>query len=77
MSAPSPLSLAYKLGVDFVSGVVVGLVIGYWIDVWLKTGPVFLVIFIILGAAAGFLNVYRSAKRIMSPPSEEKDKSDA
>ncbi len=77
MTSPSPLSVAYKLGVDIVSAVLVGLVIGYWLDVWLKTSPLFLIIFIIMGAVAGFLNVYRSTKRMMRDPITHKDSPDA
>jgi ATP synthase protein I len=69
--------VAYKLGVDIVSAVLVGLVIGYWLDVWLKTSPLFLIIFIIMGAVAGFLNVYRSTKRMMGAPVTHKDSPDA
>jgi F0F1-type ATP synthase assembly protein I len=32
--------------------------LGRLLDVWLNTGPVFLFIFIVIGAAAGFRNLY-------------------
>jgi ATP synthase protein I len=52
-------NLGFRVLVEFVTAVVLGPVIGWQIDAWLKTGPVFLVIFLFLGMAAGFLNVYR------------------
>ena len=52
-------NLGFRVLVEFVTAVVIGPVIGWQIDAWLKTGPVFLVIFLFLGMAAGFLNVYR------------------
>lgn len=62
-STPQSIGAAANLGfrvlVEFVTAVVLGPVIGWQIDAWLKTGPVFLIIFLFLGMAAGFLNVYR------------------
>ena len=37
----------------------VGVGIGLLLDRWLDTGPWFLLLFFVLGAAAGMLNVYR------------------
>lgn len=39
--------------------VLVGYVIGYWLDRWLKTSPIFAVIFLLLGFGAGFLELYK------------------
>ncbi len=50
---------AYRLGMEFTSGVLVGVFIGYFVDRWLQTSPWGMVVFILLGAAAGFLNIYR------------------
>ena len=33
--------------------------IGYWLDKWLNTGNVLLIIFVIFGAVAGFVNLMR------------------
>lgn len=57
---------ALRLGTDFVSAVIVGLVIGYWIDKFFETTPLFLIIFLILGALAGFRNVYKYATKVIS-----------
>ena len=48
------------LGIQMVVTTVVIAAIGYWLDT--KTGkePLFLVIFFLLGAAAGFTVVYRA-----------------
>ena len=47
------------LGIQMVVTTVVIAAIGYWLD--RKTGkePMFLVVFVLLGSAAGFLVVYR------------------
>jgi ATP synthase protein I len=52
-------NLGFRVLIEFVTAVVIGPVIGWQIDAWLKTGPIFLIIFLIVGVAAGMLNVYR------------------
>jgi len=54
------LGVALRIGVDLVAALVVGVAIGILLDYWLDTKPWFLVLFFVLGAAAGFLNVFRS-----------------
>lgn len=53
------LSQALKIGVELVASLVVGVGIGLLLDNWLGTAPWLLVVFFVLGAAAGMLNVYR------------------
>ena len=55
----SGLSLAMRIGVELVAALVVGAGIGILLDRWLGTAPWLLVVFFVLGAAAGTLNVYR------------------
>jgi len=49
-----------KIASEFVGGVVVGAAIGYGIDHFAGTLPLFFVIFLMLGFAAGILNVLRA-----------------
>ncbi|MFW6297797.1 MAG: AtpZ/AtpI family protein [Desulfosalsimonas sp.] len=51
------------LGFSIALAIFIGLFIGLWIDKVLGTGPVFMFIFLILGIAAGFNNIYRAVKR--------------
>jgi ATP synthase protein I len=51
--------------VELVSALAVAVAIGWGLDRWLHTMPLFLVIFVLLGGAAGVLNVWRG----VSPPS--------
>jgi ATP synthase protein I len=55
----SGLNLAMRVGVELVAALIVGGGIGYLLDMWLGTKPWLLVVFFVLGAAAGMLNVYR------------------
>ena len=56
------MGIAFRIAIELVAGVVVGGVIGWAFDNWLKTGPLMLIIFLLLGAAGGLLNAIRAAK---------------
>jgi len=53
------LNFAMRIGTEIVAAVLIGVGIGYFLDDWLGTKPLFLIIFFLLGSAAGFMNVYR------------------
>jgi ATP synthase protein I len=58
----SALGLAFRVSVEILSALAVGVGIGWVLDRWLGTGPWLLVTFTLLGGAAGILNVYRMAR---------------
>jgi ATP synthase protein I len=66
----SALGKAFKISAELVAGVFVGGFIGYALDNWLmpklgvNTNPLFLIVFLLLGIAAGFLNVFRAAREM-------------
>ena len=55
---------AFKLGTELVAAVAVGTIIGFILDTLFDTKPWLIIIFFFLGAAAGMLNVIRTAKRM-------------
>ena len=55
---------AFKLGSELVAAVAVGTIIGFILDSWFDTKPWLIIIFFFLGAAAGILNVIRTANRM-------------
>ena len=55
------LGLAFRVSVEIVSAVAIGVGIGWLLDGWLETTPWLMVVFIVLGFTAGILNVYRLA----------------
>lgn len=57
------LGMGLRAGSELVAGVLVGCGIGYLIDRQVGTSPLFLIIFLMMGMAAGFWNVYRMAAR--------------
>jgi ATP synthase protein I len=48
------------IGIAMILCTAIGFGIGYYLDKWLHTAPVFLIIFLIFGICAGFLNAYRT-----------------
>lgn len=52
----------FRIGTELLSGVLVGAAVGYFLDKLSGTKPLLLIIFLFLGGAAGFLNVYRFVK---------------
>ena len=58
------MSLGFRVMSEFVAAVVVG---GLAIDRWLGTSPGALIVFLALGTAAGFWNVYRIAMQPGGP----------
>lgn len=60
-------SQGFKIAVELVVGVCFGGLLGWSLDRYLETsGPWFLMIFVILGFAAGMLNVIRMAQRLQA-----------
>ena len=55
---------AFKLGTELVAAVGVGTIIGFILDSWFGTKPWLIIIFFFLGAAAGMLNVIKTANRM-------------
>ena len=53
-----------KSGVELVSAIIVALLIGLFLDNYFQSKPIFLFIFLILGFAAGIMNVFRSVKKL-------------
>ena len=60
------------IGLHLVSGPLVGFGIGYALDLWMGTSPWCKMIFLIIGIAAGFLNVYRDSKELLQKMENEK-----
>ncbi len=55
----SPWGIGMRVGVEMVSALVVAAAIGWGLDWWLGTRPILMAVFVLLGGAAGVLNVWR------------------
>lgn len=56
---PSPWGIGLRVGVELVSAMVVAVAIGYGLDWLFGTKPILTAGFVLLGGAAGVLNVWR------------------
>lgn len=61
------LGVGLRAGSDLAAGVLVGCGIGYLLDRQFGTSPLFLIVFMMIGMAAGFWNVYRLGVRGSGP----------
>jgi ATP synthase protein I len=57
----SAIARGFRLSSELVAGVLVGAAIGWALDYWLRISPWGMIIFVLLGFAAGVLNVMRAA----------------
>lgn len=60
----SQAQLAWRMVIELVAGLGIGFGIGYGLDTLFGTMPLFLVLFIFFGLAAGVLTMMRSAKEV-------------
>ena len=68
--AGSAMSLGMRAASEFVSAIIVGLGIGWALDRALGTNPAFLIVFFMIGVAAGVWNVIRvdlAQRRVFQP----------
>ena len=56
--------LAWRMVIELVAGIVIGFGIGYGLDRLFGTMPIFLVLFVLLGFAAGVRTMLRSVKEL-------------
>jgi F0F1-type ATP synthase assembly protein I len=59
-----------SVGIELALSVLLGFAIGWWIDGRLGTFPLFLLVFLGLGTAAGFRGVIRAARKAMPDPED-------
>jgi len=59
MGGMSPWGIGLRVGIELVSALVVAVAIGYGLDYAFGTKPILTALFVLLGGAAGVLNVWR------------------
>jgi ATP synthase protein I len=69
----SQAQMAWRMVIELVAGLMIGFGIGYGLDTLLGTKPVFLVLFILVGFAAGIKTMLRSAKEMQAKGLAEMD----
>jgi ATP synthase protein I len=58
---PSAMARGFRLSTELVGGVLLGAALGWVLDRWLGISPWGMIVFLLLGFAAGVLNVMRAA----------------
>lgn len=51
------------VGLTLVFSTFIGLALGYWLDKLFHTRPALMLVFLVLGIVAGFVNIFRSVGR--------------
>jgi ATP synthase protein I len=69
----SQAQLAWRMVIELVAGLGIGFGIGYGLDLFFGTLPVFMVLFVLLGLAAGVKTMLRSAQEMQ----EKRDAAEA
>jgi ATP synthase protein I len=59
---------AVKVSSEFIAGITVGAILGFGFDRYFETSPWGLIVFLLLGFAAGVLNVLRAVGAVAKPP---------
>jgi len=57
------VAILSTIGIMLAACICIGALIGYYLDRWLGTEPWLMVVFFLLGAVAGFVEVFRVANR--------------
>ncbi|MDG1438974.1 MAG: AtpZ/AtpI family protein [Emcibacteraceae bacterium] len=60
----STYGIATRLVAELIAGILVGVLFGWYLDQWLDTKPWLMILLIVIGAAAGIMNVMRAAKQL-------------
>jgi ATP synthase protein I len=72
----SALARGLRLSAEFVAGILVGAAVGWLLDRWLGTSPWGMIVLLLLGFAAGVLNMMRAAGVVppntLDPPATKK-----
>jgi ATP synthase protein I len=59
----SGMATGLRLSAELIAGLLFGLGVGWLLDRWLGTAPWLLLVFMLLGIAAGIMNVIRTGNR--------------
>jgi len=59
LGGQSPWGIGLRVGIEMVSALVVAVAIGWGLDWLFGTRPILIAVFVLLGGAAGVLNVWR------------------
>jgi ATP synthase protein I len=67
------LSFLSSLGISMVASSFIGLFIGYYLDKWLGTSPWMTLIWLGIGIASGFRNIFILTRRALREQEQDQD----
>ena len=70
------LTLAYRLTIEMIAAIGVSGFIGWWIDKVFDTKPLFMIVLLFLGMAAGVMNAVRTAGTLSQKVQDAEKKRD-
>ena len=73
-SDAASMTAFFRVGVELVSALLVGLAVGWGLDRLLGTRPLFLILFVFLGGIAGMINVWRLVAPAPIPGRKSRDR---
>ncbi len=73
-SDASTMVVFFRVGVELVAALLVGLAVGWGLDRLLGTRPLFLILFVFLGGIAGMINVWRLVAPAPIPGRKSRDR---
>lgn len=56
--------IGWRMVIELVIGIIIGVILGFSLDTFFKTSPIFLIIMIFFGFAAGVRTMIKTAKEI-------------
>lgn len=71
---PSGIGIGMRMATEIVAAVGVGVGVGLVLDSWLGTKPWLMILFLLLGCAAAFMNVIRTGRELERQAKERKEK---
>jgi len=74
-SRSGSIGQALRLATEMAAALIVGAALGWFLDKWLGTRPWLLLLFLVLGMAAGTMNAYRTAMRLHNATDREDENS--
>ncbi len=71
LSESAGIGMGFRMAVEMMAAVVVGVFLGHQLDKWLGTSPLFLLLLFFLGIVTGFWNVIKTAQKFEKRQAEQ------
>ncbi|MCH9852155.1 MAG: AtpZ/AtpI family protein [Alphaproteobacteria bacterium] len=76
LSDSAGIGMGFRMAVEMMAAVFVGVFLGYQLDKWLDSSPLFLLLLFFLGIVTGFWNIIKTAQKFEQRQAEQNKKND-